>query len=264
MIDVEPQVYLLAEPKLYEEGVWKWLEAVGANAPKVMGRMTGSDAEKVVELAGRRCYKSFEPGLNPNVTKIREESCSYHENVLKVGHGSVIEHAFFTVAFEFVSRVFTHELVRHRVGTAFSQESLRYVRLTELGFWMPPEVVRDRAMTQLFKETVEFLEEKQKTLSNWLENALPDADFPTKKKLTSAFRRIAPEGLATGIVVTLNARALRFVIERRTEPVAEAEMRLAIGKLCDLIIPRHQYLFQDFEKTLVDGYYQWAPKYSKV
>jgi thymidylate synthase (FAD) len=263
MIDVKPQVFILAEPKLNEEGVWSWLRANGADPMKVMGRMTGSDAEKVVELAARRCYKSFEVGLNPNVTRIREHSGQYHENILKVAHGSVTEHANFTVAFEFVSRVFTHELVRHRAGAAYSQESLRYVRLTELGFWTPPEIASNEEANALFREAVEYLENCQHKLESIFHEAL-EGDFSEKKKLTSAFRRIAPEGLATGIVATFNTRALRHIFEKRTEGVAEVEIRLAIDMLCELLIPRHPYVFQDFSKEMVDGINQWKPRYSKI
>ncbi len=57
-----------------------------------------------------------------------------------------------------VLRVFTHELVRHRAGSAFSQESLRYVRLTDIGFRVPPalEPVREQVLS-----IVEQLEEFQ-------------------------------------------------------------------------------------------------------
>lgn len=265
MIEVEPKAYLLAEPQLYTGpcGVWEWLRELGAEPGVVLGRMSGSDAEKVVELAGRRCYKSFQVGLNKNVKSIREESKSYHENILKVGHGSVLEHANFTIAFEFVSRVFTHELVRHRAGCAYSQESLRYVRLTELGFWMPPEIEANPEAAALFRATVERLEECQSELERIFEEDL-SKEFATKKKLTSAFRRIAPEGLATGIVGTFNARELRHIFRMRTEEVAEAEMRLAINKAANLIIPRHAYLFQDFEREMVDGYIKLTPRYPKV
>lgn len=265
MVEVEPKAYLIAEPRLFEgeNGVWDWLKAVGANPVKVLGRMHGSDAEKIVELAARRCYKSFEVGLNPNVTRIREDSREYHENILKVGHGSVTEHANFTMAFEFVSRVFTHELVRHRAGCAFSQESLRFVRLTELGFWIPPEIDQNPEARRLFIEAVEYLEACQSRLEQVFEEEL-NGDFNVKKKLTSAFRRIAPEGLATGIVVTFNTRALRHIIEKRTEGPAEVEMRLAINKAVDIIAPRHPLVFQDFEATVIDGIRQWTPKYKKV
>ncbi len=268
MIFVEPKVYLLAETQLTPieddvPGVYEWLSDIGADPAKVLGRMSGSGSEKLVELAARRCYKSFEVGLNPNVTKIREDSREYHENILKVGHGSVTEHANFTLAFEFVSRIVTHELVRHRAGCAYSQESRRFVRLTELGFWMPPEIEGNEKARSIFVEAVTKLEGFQKDLESLFHDSF-DGDFATKKKLTSAFRRIAPEGLATGIVATFNARAFRHVAKMRTEGAAEVEIRVAIGKACDILFPRHPLLFQDFEKTTVDGIAQWTPKYKKV
>lgn len=268
MTTVEPKVYLLAETKFVslEEPcatALEWLTDLGADFERVMQRMEGSDAERLVELAARRCYKSFEVGLNPNVTKIREDSRSYHENILRSAHGSVLEHANFTMAFEFVSRVFTHELVRHRAGCAYSQESLRYVRLTELGFWMPPEIRDNPQAAALFTQTVEALESAQRGLELLFHDEL-QGEFSTKKKLTSAFRRIAPEGLSTGIVATFNARAFRHIAKMRTDSSAEAEIRLAIGKACDILFARHPMLFQDFEAQQSDGLDERVPKYKKV
>ncbi len=264
MINVEPRVYLLAEPVLIQSEVAAWLADVGADAQLVMDRMGGSDAEKLIELSARRCYKSFQPGLNPNVTKIREDSRAYHENILKVGHGSVMEHANFTVAFEFVSRVFTHELVRHRAGCAYSQESLRYVRLTELGFWIPPIIAKNAEANAIFVQAVTYLESCQKKLGEIFAEAF-EGDFALKKKMTSAFRRIAPIGLATGIVATFNARAFRHIAKMRTELAAEDEIRIALDKACKLIFPRHPFLFQDFEKgALADGVFEQTPKFKKV
>ncbi len=151
MKQVEPQVFLLARPAINEEGLASYLQAVGSpnwdtDAP--------SAGEKLIEVAGRSCYRSFEPGLNPNVTKIREGSKAYLENILKVKHGSVVEHANWTFAFFNVSRVFTHEIVRHRAGTAISQESLRFVRLTEIGMWVPPEIRENPEALAIFEEVV--------------------------------------------------------------------------------------------------------------
>ena len=115
--------------------------------------------ELLVEFGGRACYRSWEPGLNPNVTRVRNDRREYLENILRSAHGSVLEHASYSFALRNVSRVFTHELVRHRAGSAFSQESLRYVRLTDIGFRVPPalEPVRERALA-----IVEALEEFQR------------------------------------------------------------------------------------------------------
>jgi thymidylate synthase (FAD) len=90
------------------------------------------------------CYESYQPGLNPNVTRIREDPADYFRNIVSRGDGSILEHSVVSFAILHASRVCTHELVRHRVGTAVSQESLRYVRPPEIQFWIPDELDSDQ------------------------------------------------------------------------------------------------------------------------
>jgi thymidylate synthase (FAD) len=273
---VQPKAYKIAETKLIDDGVLAWLTDLGGE--ECLAHVSGSDGEKLIELAGRRCYKSYKEGLNPNVTKIRKDSDVYHENVLKSGHGSVDEHSSVTFAFENVSRVFTHELVRHRAGTAMSQESLRFVRLDKLSFWMPKIFkeaaeksnnprVRSEAWNEaemLIKKTLTELEEVQRKLAELydIENI---KDFDMKKKLTSAFRRLAPDGLGTGIVFTFNHRALRHVIEKRTSRHAEEELRLVFGQVAEIVMKDYPFIYGDFEKIDTgDGLFEYIPKYMKV
>jgi thymidylate synthase ThyX len=49
-------------------------------------------------------------------------------SVIESGHGSTIEHVVFTFAISGVSRTLSHQLVRHRAGVAFDQQSQRYVK----------------------------------------------------------------------------------------------------------------------------------------
>ena len=257
---VEPQVFLLARPAMNEEGLAAYLRAVGASGWATDAPSAG---EKLIEVAGRSCYRSFEPGLNPNVTKIREGSKTYLENILKVKHGSVIEHANWTFAFFNVSRVFTHEVVRHRAGTAISQESLRFVRLTEIGMWLPPEIRENPKALAIFEEVVETSEKAQQRLAEVLD--IEGRPFHEKKVLTSAMRRVAPDGLATTIIWTANARTLRWVIEARTEPGAEVEIRIVFGKVAEIMTREAPNLFGDFKPIpLPDGTSQWQPVHSKV
>src|SRR3990172_3810378 len=180
MKQVEPQVFLLARPAINEEGLAAYLQAVGSSRWETDAP---SAAEKLVEVAGRSCYRSFEPGLNPNVTRIREGSKVYLENILAVKHGSVLEHASWTFAFFNFRRVFTHELVRHRAGTAISQESLRFVRLTEIPMWVPPEFRDNPEALAIFEEAVAETEEVQRRLADVLE--VEGRPFHEKKVLTS-------------------------------------------------------------------------------
>lgn len=267
MLEVTPKIYLLAETKLCtraDEGdpnTHDWLDEVGGSG--VWSHLTGSDPEYVIELAARRCYKSFVPGLNPNVTKVREDSRDYHKNILSSRHGRVLEHATCTFAFEYVSRVFTHELVRHCAGATYAQESLRYVRLTNLGFRIPKCIADNPDALEVFRSTVALLESKQLQLAHvfQLDDMKGQGSFEQKKVLTSAFRRIAPLGLATGIVATFNFRALRWLIEVRTQLGAEEEIREVIGKVAEIAVKRWPYVFGDFTKTEKG---EWIPTYSKV
>lgn len=260
MKPTSPQIFLLARPSLNVQGLHDYLHAIGAPD---WTTDTPSDAEALIEIAGRSCYRSFKPGLNPNVTKVRDGNTAYLENILKVKHGSVIEHANWTFAFSNVSRILTHELVRHRAGVAISQESLRFVRLTELKMWLPAEIRDNPDALAIVTDLVERMETAQQTLSDLFR--LDTLPFHQKKVLTSAMRRIAPMGLATTIIWSANARALRWIIENRTTPEAETEIRLAFGQVAQIMQHEAPTLFGDFtESPLPDGTSQWIPEHSKI
>jgi len=252
---VEPKVFLVGETRIIGDELQLYLDHVGvsdwqSDAP--------SDAEKLVEVMGRLCYRSFKPGLNPNVTKIREHNDEYLGNILKVRHGSVIEHPVLNFIFADVSRVFTHELVRHRAGTAISQESLRFVRLDALRFWVPscfskyPDSDKREKIMRIIVDTVEYLEKRQVELAELL-GLDNEKNFHAKKTFTSAMRRLAPDGLATTIGWSCNPRTFRHVVEMRTDPSAEEEIRLAFSLAAEKAIAKYGNLFGDYTVEVVDG-----------
>ena len=262
MRETVPSVFLVARPSVDVEGMRGYLEDVGG-AAWLERRLeedgaSPNDAELLVEFAGRMCYRSWEPGLNANVSRVRRERDEYFANLLRSLHGSVLEHANYSFAFRNASRVFTHELVRHRAGSAFSQESLRYVRLTDIGFRVPPalEPVRDQVVS-----LVEQLEEFQLTAAEELGLDDEGIPFAVKKEITSALRRLAPIGLSTDIIWTANVRTLRHVIEMRTAEGAEEELRQVFDKVAEAMCREAPDLFQDFSRS-DDG--SWIPEHRKV
>jgi len=246
---VTPRVFLIGETRVIESGLQAYLDHVGAPNWKTDAP---SDAERMTELYGRLCYRSFAPGLNPNVTQIREGSEKYLGHIIEVGHGSVLEHCTLNFVLADVSRVFTHELVRHRAGSAFSQESLRYVRLDTLSAFMPTIIAENEEGMEIFSNSLKLLEQVQGNLAELYE-INQEKSFNRKKKLTSAFRRVAPDGLATTIGWSVNFRALRHVIEARTAPEAEEELRLVFGQVFEIVRERYPNLFQDYEVETADG-----------
>ncbi len=262
MRETTPSVFLIARPSIDVEGMRGYLQDVGGES-WLERRVDGAEGdvnggELLVEFGGRACYRSWEPGLNANVTKVRTDQREYFANILRSAHGSVLEHANYSFALRSVSRVFTHELVRHRAGSAFSQESLRYVRLTDIGFRVPPalEPVRDRVLA-----LVEQLEEFQVSAAEELGIDEEGVPFHVKKEVTSALRRLAPIGLSTDIIWTANARTLRHVIEMRTAPGAEEELRMVFDRIARIMQAEAPGLFQDFVRQ-DDG--SWVPEHRKV
>jgi thymidylate synthase (FAD) len=260
MRETAPSVFLIARPSVDVSGMRAYLEQVGGAAWLAMREREGGvpDGELLAEFAGRICYRSWQPGLNPNVTRVRTDREAYFANVLESYHGSVLEHASYSFAFRSVSRVFSHELVRHRAGSAFSQESLRYVRLSEVGFRVPPALapLRRRVLA-----IVEQLEEFQSAAAAELGLDEDGVPFAVKKEITSALRRLAPIGLSTDILWTANVRTLRHVIEMRTAPAAEEELRLVFDQVAEIMRAEAPALFQDFERR-DDG--SWVPRWRKV
>lgn len=247
---VEPRVFLIGEQRVVRAGLQAYLEYIGvpdwkSNAP--------TDGEELCEVYGRLCYRSFKPGLNANVTKVREDNREYLQNIAKVQHGSVTEHSTVNFIFAAVSRVFTHELVRHHVGTAISQESLRFVRLTDLEFWAPTVIRENEEFMEIAVRTFEQLEEVQKGLARMLELDADGKVFKDKKVATSAMRRLAPEGLATTIGWSANFRTLRHTLEMRTAPGAEEEIRLVFGEVGRVLQERYPNMFADYTVEEADG-----------
>ena len=212
----EPKVTLLARPQFVEPGHLPvtWLG-------------DSTDGERLAEFAGRLCYMSQ---ANPAKRPTRE----YLENIKKQGHGSVLEHANYTLLLEGVSRSLTHELVRHRAGFAYSQLSQRYVDESHANFVVPPAIIGDDALEKRWRDQVEgaqgtyvALVEQLMERYGWV------ADRVHRRKMArEAARAVLPNATETKIVVTGNARAWRTMLELRTGEGAEMEIRrLAVAAL---------------------------------
>ena len=247
---VEPKVFLIGESKVNQQGLDDLLAHLGVGDWK---SDASSDMELLCEVFGRACYKSFGTGLNPNVTRLRKTNRSYLTNIIEKGDGSVLEHGVVNFFLADVSRVFTHELVRHRVGTAISQESLRFVRLTDLDWYAPVSIQESPEAMSIFARTFEELGRLQQELAD-LFQIDEKTSFDEKKEITSALRRVAPIGLSTNIGWSSNMRTLRHVIEQRTAPWAEEEIRLVFGQIAKLAIERWPNVFGDYRvEEVVNG-----------
>ncbi|MEO6446447.1 MAG: FAD-dependent thymidylate synthase [Gemmatimonadaceae bacterium] len=231
MLYFEPRVTVLARPVFVEP------EHLPVNW---MGESTGG--ERLAEFAGRLCYMSQR---NPAQRSTRE----YLVNILRQGHGSVLEHANFSLLLEGVSRSLTHELVRHRAGFAYSQLSQRYVDESEASFVVPPAIIGDEALEAAWRQQVEGAQRSYVALVDELMQRYSwVGDKVHRRKMArEAARGVLPNSTETKIVVTGNVRAWRTMLELRCGEGAELEIRRVSLLVLRTLQDEAPAFFADFE-----------------
>ena len=226
-----PQISVLARPAFTEP----------AHLP-VHWLGESSDGERLAEFAGRLCYMSQK---NPANRDTRE----YLENIKKQGHGSVLEHANYSLLIEGVSRSLTHELVRHRAGFAYSQLSQRYVDESHAAFVVPPAILGDDALLARWTAQMDTAQATYVALvEKLMERYAWVADKVHRRKMArEAARGVLPNSTETKIVVTGNARAWRTMLELRSSEGAEMESRRMAVAVLRILQHEAPGLFSDFE-----------------
>lgn len=227
----EPKVTVLARPVFAEP----------AHLP-VQWQGESTDGERLAEFAGRLCYMSQK---NPASRTTRD----YLENIKKQGHGSVLEHANYSLLLEGISRSLTHELVRHRAGFAYSQLSQRYVDESDANFVVPPAIIGDDALVAQWRTQVEAAQATYVALvEKLMERYAWVADKVHRRKMArEAARGVLPNSTETKIVVTANARAWRTMLELRTGEGAEQEIRRLAVLVLRTLQAEAPGFFADFE-----------------
>src|SRR3954470_1245622 len=206
-----------------------------------------TDGERLAEFAGRLCYMSQH---NPAKRDTRE----YLENIKKQGHGSVLEHANYSILVQGVSRSLTPELVRHRAGFAYSQLSQRYVDESEASFVIPPAIVGEETLEQRWRAHIEAAQKEYVALVEQLmEKYGWVADKVHRRKMArEAARGVLPNATETKIVVTGNARAWRTMLELRAGEGAEMEIRRLAVAVLRLLQREAPGFFSDFVIYVAD------------
>lgn len=212
---------------------------------------TDVPAETVAEFAGRVCYLSFgqDAGFEGGHKLIsgRTTNREYLANILRVRHGSVLEHAVWTFLIEGISRALTHELVRHR-HFSYSQLSQRYVDESEVGFVLPPEIEEGSEAFDIWKASCERSLAEYRQLLTRIEQQVRDEPSATlrRKRARQTARSLLPNAAETKIVVTGNARAWRHFIELRGSASAESEIRVLAIMLLRALEAEAPNLFGDY------------------
>ncbi|WP_372997960.1 FAD-dependent thymidylate synthase [Lutispora sp.] len=193
------------------------------------------EPEKLVAAAAKLCYSKI--GIDGILDGLDQEKTERFLNMLMdLGHESPIEHVSFTFGVEGVSRVLTHQLVRHRIGCSYSQQSQRYVKLEQFEYIIPPQIAAIEEARELFVRAMEKDQEVYNKLVEILykENYKKCMEEGKTEKQASQMaekasiedaRYVFPNACETKIVFTMSARALFNFFRTRCCERAQWEIR---------------------------------------
>ncbi|MGH2448988.1 MAG: FAD-dependent thymidylate synthase [Chloroflexota bacterium] len=236
-----PSVHLIGRSQIDHSAVDRFLDE-NAVAWSTDG---DSGAELISELAGRVCYMSFGDRQG------RRSNREYLENIIELAHGSVLEHVVWTFIVSGVSRSFSHELIRHRAGWAYSQLSQRYVDESDTEFVEPDIIAADQEMHEIWLKSVEQSHEAYCLLASAVEEKVatqqPELQRRNRRKRArEAARSVLPNATETKIVMSANARALRHFIEYRGAADAEPEIRSVALQVLEIMRVEAPNIFGDY------------------
>ncbi|OPL07932.1 MAG: FAD-dependent thymidylate synthase [delta proteobacterium ML8_F1] len=218
--------------------------------------------ENIVAAAAKLCYSKVDASeIMMNLDPAKVEGFVTH--LMTLGHESPIEHVSFTFAIEGVSRVLSHQLVRHRLAS-YSQQSQRYVRLDQFQYVIPPAIAGDPEAKRLFIETMERDQAAYDTLTEILRQkayegylaegqAHKDALRNAEKKAIEDARYVFPNAAETKIVVTMNARSLKNFFAQRTCLRAQWEIRELATEMLRIVKKIAPVIFKDAGPGCISG-----------
>lgn len=193
------------------------------------------DADRICAAAAHSCYS--EDSAADLLETVDPAKMLRH--VIGMGHHSVIEHAVFTFSVEGVSRALTHQLVRHRIAS-FSQQSQRYVRLSEPTYVVPETVKGDPEAMKVYEETMDGIWD---SYSKLIGMGIPAEDA----------RYVLPNGCTTNITITMNARELLHFFSMRCCNRAQWEIREMADEMLRLCKEVSPVIFSDAGPACIRG-----------
>lgn len=225
-------------------------------------------AEAVSKASGQICYASYGEKRTYN-----QDAQRYIDNIISSGHGSVLEHATFSVLLYGISRSCSHELVRHRAGTGFSQLSQRYVSGRVLRFVERPEYQNDPELHQEFEARIDEARARYESLAERLAQRQiegyttlsAESRTDQRKRVQQTARSVLPNETETAMIMSGNVRAWRHIISMRVNEHAESEIRMAMFNVFQILKQSAPILFSDYQtKQLPDGTFAVETPYPKV
>ncbi|MFL6688661.1 MAG: FAD-dependent thymidylate synthase [Alphaproteobacteria bacterium] len=239
------QIQLVSRPVFDADA---YITAIAAQRGTWRRTQEATGPEEIVEAAGRICYLSFGAAQAPRTNS------EYIDNLVHMGHESVLEHVSWGFVLTGVSRGFSHQLVRHRIGWAFSQLSQQYHNERDAEFVAPSALTESLSASAAWSKAIAAAREAYREILDSLRTSGVSNDKEFRRAIFSAARSVLPNATETKIFATANARALRHFFTVRGAIEGDEEMRQVSTILFQLVHPEAPALFSDFVvERLEDG-----------
>jgi len=190
------------------------------------------DAERLVEKAGRVCWKTE---LSPT----EDGTAAFIKALIRRGHLSVIEHPSATFFISEISRACSHQVVRHRVAS-YSQESQRYVDTSHFVAVMPDTIAANPEARAVFASTEMACKIGYRVLRDL---GVPKQDA----------RFVLPNATPTCVVATMNFRSWRHFFKMRCDKHAQWEIRAVATEILKQLYAVAPSVFEDLHRKFLEG-----------
>lgn len=194
---------------------------------------SAAPTEKLIEYAGRMCYRS-QGGGSPKAT------ARFIQRRVEEGHESIIEHSSASFEISGISRSCSHQLVRHRLAS-FSQESQRYVDMSNPEWIIPPDVAADPEAMEVWEATLAKVQEAYRQLRA---RGIRKEDA----------RFLLPNAAATRLVMTANFRELLHLFRIRISPHAQWEICQVAIQMLEAVYAHAPNVFGGVREQLSEAY----------
>ena len=179
-----------------------------------------------IYTACRTCYSVGTPQDQYEVAETTDYAKKWKliNHVISSGHHSTLEHVSFTFLISGVSRALSHQLVRHRIGICYSQQSQRYCKFEDgFEYVTPKSIMRDDTANKKYTRLMTNINKLYLELIN-------ECDIPAEDA-----RMILPNACTTNITCTVNLRELIHLTDERCCTCAQDEIRRMVTQMAKLI-----------------------------
>lgn len=192
----------------------------------------------------KRTRLNMTPDSWKEVVDLSPEEKEIELNYVLTTIGSSLEFVDYMFLISGVSRAFTHQLVRHRVGVAFAQQAQRVVNMTDF----------DYIETGLCKGNPIYLEAMER-ISDSYHDLLEQGVAPQDA------RGVLPTNIATNIVMKINLRSLMAMAEVRLCYRAQGEYQSVMKAMAEEVLAVHPWLKKKLQPCCIQHGYCLFPRF---